>query len=470
MQKPSIHVCHAGTCRAYGAEALIPEIEELARMVGGCAVSEIGCLGYCSQAPNVLVKKWIGGDDPCDPLPYRIQRVHVEVTSPEASIKVVEDATGKRPKLDSPEVQAQFMELRTARARRHARSVYKWNAALKGFAEQAAKQPSLRAELQELLAFAGQSGGGDGVPDAAMPSSIEMYTQWSLVGVSVVSKHSALYSFSSKDRKRGTPHPRGSGVRPEPITWHTTLLAEVGPNSEGPLPWVERDYTPVSSAKDWEQGRCDILIKTYPDGAATSWLHRATPAQVWLSRPVKTMSVPGLVADGVASLLPGSVLLLLAGTGAVALPQILHHRDPIHKLGIPTVTRDQLRVPIDVLVSYREDDVLLLPQIAELCRGGEQAGVRHCTLLLTPEKNSGAPPFPSAPAGDAGEAERALQGLANAKVVRSRLKSAIVAEALKRMPAPCRVVVSGPSGFNSAAREMLTRSGVDTEQITVLTA
>ena len=41
---------------------------------------------------------------------------------------------------------------------------------------------------------------------------------------------------------------------PEQVTWHTTLLAEVGRNEEGPLPWVERDYTPVSGAKEWEQG------------------------------------------------------------------------------------------------------------------------------------------------------------------------------------------------------------------------
>ena len=65
-----------------------------------------------------------------------------------------------------------------------------------------------------------------------------------------------------------------SGRLPEPVTWHTTLLAEVGPNAEGPLPWVERDYTPVSSAKEWEAGRCELLVKVYPHGAATGWLHR----------------------------------------------------------------------------------------------------------------------------------------------------------------------------------------------------
>ena len=72
-------------------------------------------------------------------------------------------------------------------------------------------------------------------------------TAWSLVRVTPVSKHSAIFGFESKDRKRGTPHPRGNGRLPQPATWHTTLLAEVGRNGEGPLPWVERDYTPIST-------------------------------------------------------------------------------------------------------------------------------------------------------------------------------------------------------------------------------
>ena len=54
------------------------------------------------------------------------------------------------------------------------------------------------------------------------------------------------------------------------------MLAEVGSNAEGPLPWIERDYTPISTAHDWERGLCDILIKVYlqPAGKATEWLHR----------------------------------------------------------------------------------------------------------------------------------------------------------------------------------------------------
>lgn len=90
-----------------------------------------------------------------------------------------------------------------------------------------------------------------------------------------------------------------------------------------------------SNAKQWEQGRVELLVKIYNDGLATSWLCGTTPPQLWLSTPARTLQVPSLVADG-SSFSPMSVLLVLAGTGVVALPQILAHRDPMYKLGIST--------------------------------------------------------------------------------------------------------------------------------------
>ena len=43
--EPEIFVCHAGTCRALGAEAVLAEIEELANAVGEkCSVRRSGCL------------------------------------------------------------------------------------------------------------------------------------------------------------------------------------------------------------------------------------------------------------------------------------------------------------------------------------------------------------------------------------------------------------------------------------------
>lgn len=227
-------VCHAGTCRRRGAEAVLTEIEELVNANGGsgyCTVRQSGCLGYCSEAPNAVVREKRSG----------ATAVHMRIRSMEASAKVVERVTGTKPVLDGP-ASGRLQELRTARARQHAVSVSHWNTALSGLAEQAAQRPALRSELAALLAKAGYP---NGVVGDTMPSAIENYSPWSLQGVTPVSKHSAIFHLTSADRKRGTPHPRGSGRMPEPVTWHTTLIAEVGPNGEGPLPWVEREYTPV---------------------------------------------------------------------------------------------------------------------------------------------------------------------------------------------------------------------------------
>ena len=91
-----------------------------------------------------------------------------------------------------------------------------------------------------------------------------------------MSAHSALFRFRAADRSkkadRGSPYTRGRGRTMWHKTWHTTLLAMVGANDEGPLPWVERDYTPVSGWAEWDRGEVDILIKIYPDGKATRWL------------------------------------------------------------------------------------------------------------------------------------------------------------------------------------------------------
>ena len=160
-----------------------------------------------------------------------------------------------------------------------------------------------------------------------------------------------------------------------------------------------------------------------------------------------------------------------AAAGVVALPQILAHRDPQRLLGISSSRRDQLHVPIDLVLSCREDDVLLLPQLAEWCRnGGEARGVRSLTLLLTPAVAARAPPFPDASTGDVAQAESLLQSLPNARLVRARLSADVVSAAFGRMPPPCRCVVSGPGEFNSAARAMLAPLVDVDEQVTILSA
>ena len=76
-------------------------------------------------------------------------------------------------------------------------------------------------------------------------------------------------------------------------------------------------------------------------------------------------------------------------------------------------------------------------------------------------------PFPNAPDVDV---DAAVAGLENASVVRGRLSAQILSEAYQKMPQPCRVVVSGPAGFNGAVKEMLSQFGYDMEMVTILSA
>ena len=317
------------------------------------------------------------------------------------------------------------------------------------------------------------------------------YARWSLRAVTPVSKHSAVYHFTSDDGERGTPIRKGRGGRTVwSKTWHTTLLAEVGEaaNNEGPLPWVERDYTPVSTAHEWEQGRCDILIKVYldPPGLATRWLHSvpAPPpaagagaaagtaaaagggagAVVWLSRPMKTLHVPSLSLDQqYINRKHASVLLLVAGTGVVAVPQVLHHARAGSCFGPrPPITS----TPVHVMYSCRSDDALLVPELAGWCKDGSLA---RCTLLVTPAHAAAAAPFPDVADVDVASAFATVD---SAVCVNARLSPELVRAELSQMQKPHRVVVSGPEGFNAAVKAMLSQ--IDDElgaaAVTVLSA
>ena len=349
-------------------------------------------------------------------------------------------------------------------------------------------------------------------------AAIEQYSLWTLQSYRVVSAHSAVFHFISKDKKRGTPHPRGNGLVAQPKTWHTTLLAPKkndAAEDEGPLPWIERDYTPISCAKQWESGKCDILIKIYQDGVATSWLRSLLsvaqgevaskepeevrysgmdsvqlrpdcPVRVWLSKPLPTLSIPGLVPEDAETFRPASLLLILAGTGIVALPQVLAHRDPYTKLGIPTQKYQQMRIPIDLVFSCRRDDILMLQEITQWCQEAEEPdtrsrdpapfrGIRACTLLLTEPIGTGST-TPFATAGTTFESDQAaalerFSNLPNARLVYGRASAELIGMEASKMPQMGRVLVSGPASFNTTVRQMLLQGRLmREEQVTILTA
>lgn len=261
-----------------------------------------GCLGYCRQGPAVEIMK------------NRRRQYHVKVNTFRKSAAVIAYATGEEPSTENlpPETEARLAGIRAEKQREYFVSTYQWNKALSGLlSEESFNNRGRQSEIAIILECAGYSNVNppdllyDETRPLAMPSTIRNYTKWRLSSCDVVSPHSAIFHFASADLKRGTPHPRGRSQLPNPITWHVTMLGEIGRNEEGPLPWIERDYTPVSSALDWEKGKCSILIKVYNDGMLTNWLHKKSyqnengrDVNIWLSKPIKTLSVSRLEFSG----------------------------------------------------------------------------------------------------------------------------------------------------------------------------
>ena len=93
------------------------------------------------------------------------------------SVQISAQATGVKPDLNDAGVKSRVAGLRAARARQHARSVYHWNAALRGLEAECASKPALRAELEDLKIRAGFGA------DPEDPSQPEAYTRWTLQSV-----------------------------------------------------------------------------------------------------------------------------------------------------------------------------------------------------------------------------------------------------------------------------------------------
>ncbi|CAK0832791.1 unnamed protein product, partial [Prorocentrum cordatum] len=353
-----IRVCQGKKCRSAGSEIVLFEIEELAKGFENCTVEASRCLGACRKAPNAEVVRGQAegictrisdaersaavvaratGAMPCfeDPrlarklADARMRRVRSRARAEgkwNAALAGFPEQVMSRSGRERLELQLEMSQLMA--------SAGLWEEALSHVAEVEARSGDSLAVAMERARLLGRLGRSEeleailrrrvsamrldrrlakevasslrncvadcatapGLDGARRP--IEKYGLWYLEGTTKVSRHSAIYHFRSEDEARGTPLPKKRKRGAQHSTWHTTLLAGVGANSEGPLPWVERDYTPVSTAAEWEQGKCDILIKIYRDGLATSWLHRQDPGcSVRLSQPMKTLDVPSLVTD-----------------------------------------------------------------------------------------------------------------------------------------------------------------------------
>ena len=319
----------------------------------------------------------------------------------------------------------------------------------------------------------------------AQAKQIEEFARWTLTKITPVSRHSALYHFTSTDSSRGTPYIRGRGRTIWHKTWRTTLRTDA---VEGELPSVEKDFTPISTWMEWDHGECILLIN--PSEAAAVDLHTQQPgSDVWLSKPKKSLSVPSLVPDVTQvdlwdhpkMLEHKGVLLVLGGAGGIPLvAQVLQHTDPATCFGSgdrPCVA--PLRSPVHVVYVCERDDVLMARELGRWCaaKDSNSAQLQRLVLAISAPQEDRAAAFPQTEA-EKGDGWMELETLDNVRVLQGATASELLtSELLQAEMAPlhalgcCRVVVSGPAGFNLTVAEMLeSQCQVDPNAITILAA
>eukprot|EP00927_Polykrikos_kofoidii_P065724 TRINITY_DN61440_c0_g1_i1.p1 TRINITY_DN61440_c0_g1~~TRINITY_DN61440_c0_g1_i1.p1 ORF type:complete len:795 (+),score=154.73 TRINITY_DN61440_c0_g1_i1:198-2582(+) len=556
-ERGTILVCQGSSCQQAGSNALVAEIEELAGMVGGCKVESTSCLGSCGRGPNAAVadidanglmsevvfrnldspqksadvlERAKGAKPPLDPVMLdRLSRARVVSTALQMRastkwnkalkcLRLAEEVADEDNVLEVVSEHADVLEsaglyeaalerndwlismasmngeLRFRRAcllgkvGRHSEAEDLLQKLVEEFKGDTTVYSKLlgkaKTELADLKATAALET-SQGATTQQQPR-IYGYAYWTVNAIEPISHWSALIRLRSSDPRRET-------VCWESV-WHITLLAAVGDNSEGPLPWIERDYTPVSSADDWNLGRCDLLVKVYERGLATQWLrNRQCGSGLFLSCPRPALFLPSLAdVDRIRdAFVPSDVLFVVGGSGITpALQALPHFRD--------------LQQPLSVLYSCGADDVVALDTLESYV--AQRVAKTRVLVAVTPARKDNNPPFVVRSSCSGGEVVggKSVDGIVSTTVavgtdklpqevdatmgVSLLLEKAkqlhpslefhdgrITTEMLSGMLAEAdlektRVVVSGPQSLNDLASNMLVQYGVRRAAITLMQA
>lgn len=510
-QKPGsgrLQICHDSACRQAGAEALHAEIEELLNACGAtCTIEKATCFGRCRHGPVARAfHKSTNGK--------RLEVAFEELDSLSKSESVVQSLTGRQElaKLDAMLVR----QLSVARAMSlavSAQAALRWNRALGhlALAEAAAQdnealpdvvlvqtealeaaglvepalqkiewllsisgdepEDELRLRHARLLAKCGRPGKleelkaeshlaaevnrsfdemqGE-VPGPGARRPVEGYALWRLANVDLLSKHSALFRFEARDSSSRRGQATGAWQ-----LWHVALLAEVGDNPEGPLGWVEREYTPVSSDRDWNEGRLELLVKVYPAGLASQWfanLHVGT--EVFVSQPMMTLMAPSLVTiDAIAEAFTvQSVLFVAGGTGLAP------------ALGALNFFREK-DIPLQLVYCCRAGDMLLMERLQEFVERRRSQTAVLVALSSASAGDEGDCGFPFGPPAPT------LESFPQLTFVQGRVTKTLLAEVAERLGFDgLRAVVCGPQAMNDAVSASLQELGLLKKQLTLMKA
>lgn len=254
----------------------------------------------------------------------------------------------------------------------------------------------------------------------------EEFSPWVVNAITVAGESSFIFRLSAVT----VPGQWVEGA--DPSSWHVSLR---GPRSKE----VEREYTPLSSAREWTEGRMDMLIKVYKTGALTSRLEETQVGERWwMSDPQTTVEVPRILPT--AGRL-GAIALFAGGTGVAPCWQLTQSAREMFGGRVDGAVRTS------ILCSYSTfSQALLAPEFEELSRGSDgQVAVDFTVTQSTP------------PPG----------------WMRGRVTLAMVDAVLRKAGGErdrLRCVVSGPQGFNATVSALLSEAGVTPAHVVVLDA
>lgn len=208
-------------------------------------------------------------------------------------------------------------------------------------------------ETRAVGQAAGDCSGGDSVTDSGDGSG-----RWKVVKITGVSFDSCIYHLENHPPAIPHPHPTDA--------WHVSVR----------FGSTLREYTPISTAADWERGHLDLLVKTYPEGIVSRkfatlqpWSVSKGACWVLVTKPHFTLALPDSVdgkhrhkaADATGRVPPTThICLAVGGTGVAPALQILREvADPKGAFG-PNCRGTLL------YSSRRQWDVLLLDELRAL--------------------------------------------------------------------------------------------------------
>lgn len=228
--------------------------------------------------------------------------------------------------------------------------------------------------LEEEAIGSGEFGAGSFDEDAT--DSGDGSGRWKVEKITGYSADSCVYHLVNNPPAMPHPYPNDA--------WHVNVR----------FGGTVREYTPISDAMAWEQGKLDILVKTYTDGQVSkkfAMLRQASPytsaeeqpCWVLTSAPALTLALPGLTEmspEMVAMMNPDAepgapcshLAMIVGGTGIAPALQILREvANPEGAFG-PSCKGTLL------YASHKPEDVLCVDQLRELEERSEgRISVRH---------------------------------------------------------------------------------------------